>query len=406
MTIICSDELREDMVLSEDVKDVAGRLLLKKGQKIQSNHVSIIKKWGVTEVEVVGASVSEHGSGDHAINHGLEEIEREITRIFKHTDLDHPAIRELSRLAALIRQEHLCHEKAERIVPAKHREVRGNFADDALKKITEKDFRLPEIPSIVFELNAILADPLSTADELAQVVTKSPSLATVLLKIVNSSFYGFSSKIDTISRAVTIIGTREMSSLALLICTITVFKNIPREILDMNLFMRHSFLCGLISRMLAASKNIAQTEQLFVAGLLHDIGRVIIYKHFPEQAEGLLSRCLNSEKILYNEEDDFLGCRHTDIARFMMQKWHFPLELEDCIFHHHDPMSADNPVKASIIHLADIIVNALGIGTSGERFVPPLDYKAWDQLGLSPSCFDVVIRQAIHQLSVIEPFLQ
>jgi HD-like signal output (HDOD) protein len=133
---------------------------------------------------------------------------------------------------------------------------------------------------------------------------------------------------------------------------------------------------------------------------------VIIYKHFPEQAEGLLSRCLNSEKILYNEEDDFLGCRHTDIARFMLQKWHFPLELEDCIFHHHDPMSAHNPVKASIVHLADIIANAMGIGTSGERLVPPLDYKAWEQLRLSPSCFDVVIRQAIHQLSVIEPILQ
>ncbi|SPD75909.1 putative signal transduction protein [uncultured Desulfobacterium sp.] len=405
MTIVHSDDLREDMILSEDVKDVGGRLLLKKGQKIHQNHVNIIKKWGVTEVNVVGVPAEEQDTEEPEARRS-EEIEREITRIFKHTDLDHPAIKELSRLAVPLRLERPATETAAKMAPAKLKDTRDNVTVNVLKKIRARNFKLPEIPKIAFELNDILADPLSTADELARVVSKSPSLTTILLKIVNSSFYGFSSKIDTISRAVTIIGTREISSLAILICEVTVFKNIPSHVLDMNLFLRHSFFCGLISRMLAATKNIEKTEQLFIGGLLHDIGRVIIYKHFSEQAESLLRRCIESENILYREEDIFLGCRHTDISRLMLQEWHFPPELEDMVFSHHDPMSARNPVEASILHLADIITNGLGMGTSGERLVPPLDYKAWELLGLSPGCFDVVIRQAIHQLSIIEPFLQ
>ncbi len=89
-----------------------------------------------------------------------------------------------------------------------------------------------------------------------------------------------------------------------------------------------------------------------------------------------------------------------------MKKWKLPFTLENNISCHHNPSTANDPVQTSIVHMADIIANALGLGTSGERFVPPLDHKAWDNLGLAPSCFDVVIRQGINQLSAFESFLK
>ncbi|NIV98483.1 HDOD domain-containing protein, partial [Candidatus Saccharibacteria bacterium] len=149
--------------------------------------------------------------------------------------------------------------------------------NDFLQRLTKEKITLPEIPSIVFELNEVIANPLSSAEDIAQVVNRSPSLTALLLKIVNSPFYGFPSKIDKISLAVTLIGTREISGLALGISLVSLFNNIPKELLSMYSFLRHSLACGIFSRILAAHKSLPQTEQLFVSGLLHDLGRLILY---------------------------------------------------------------------------------------------------------------------------------
>jgi len=405
MTIIHTDAIKEDMVLSEDVRDVSGRLLLHKGQKLRSHHVDIMKKWGVTEVSVTDGKTVKHRPESETDQNEPGQMEQDLLPIFQYSDLDHPAIKELFRLAVFFRKEHNISHKTSHPISRESLKTVHYKKDDVRKKIVQKELKLPEIPTIVFELNEILSDPLSTADNLAQVVSKSPSLAAALLRIVNSSFYSFTSKIDTISRAVTIIGTREISSLAIAVCTISFFKKIPREILDMHSFLKHSIACGLISRMLAANRNIPQTERLFVAGLLHDIGRVIIYTYFPDQAKALLYQCITLKKMLHKEENTFLGCSHTDISRFLLQDWNFPAELEDSIFYHHNPMSADNPVQAAIVHLSDIIVNGLGIGSSGEKYVPPLDIHAWEHLKLPASSFEVIITQAVHQLWPLNFFL-
>jgi len=194
--------------------------------------------------------------------------------------------------------------------------------------------------------------------------------------------------------------------LALGISVISIFKHIPKEIMDMPSFLKHSFACGMISRILAASRNMPHTEQLFVSGLLHDIGRLIIYQYMPEQAKILFWRREESDRLLYQEEKNHLGQIHTDIGRKLLEKWKLPFEVENNIFHHHKPSAAQFPEQAAIVHLADIIVNTLAIGSSGEKFVPPLDSSAWETLGISPSCFEMVTQQAIHQLGILEPFLQ
>ncbi len=129
---------------------------------------------------------------------------------------------------------------------------------------------MPELPSIIFELNEVIANPMSSADDIAQVVQKSPSIPAILLKIANSPFYGFPSKIDKISSAVILIGTREITGLALGLSVLTTFDKIPKKLLDMFSFLKHSVACGILSRMLATHKRISQTEQFFVSGLLHD----------------------------------------------------------------------------------------------------------------------------------------
>jgi putative nucleotidyltransferase with HDIG domain len=237
-------------------------------------------------------------------------------------------------------------------------------------------------------------------------VNRSPSLATLLLKIVNSSFYGFPSKINNISRAVTIIGTREITGLALGLSIVKAFKDIPKDVLDMRSFLRHSIACGIISRILAAKKNIPQTEQMFVSGLLHDVGRLIIYQYFPDQAMTLLGLAARSDNLLYQQEKSFLGGSHTLIGKYLLKEWKLPLELENNIYFHHNPSAAEDTVQAVIIHLADIIVNALRFGSTGERFVPFFDDKAWDNLKISPGSFETIIQHATRQLVPLESFFQ
>jgi HD-like signal output (HDOD) protein len=109
---------------------------------------------------------------------------------------------------------------------------------------------------------------------------------------------------------------------------------------------------------------------------------------------------------LYEAENDYLSCNHSHIAKLLIQQWKLPISLENNVFYHHNPSEAPQPIPATLVHLADIITNALGIGTSGERFVPPLDTEAWDGLELSPTCFDLVIRQATHQFFALESMLK
>ena len=405
MGMVHVDNLEVDMVLSGDVRDIKSRLLLAKGHKIRSKHIRIFKIWGITEVSVTGGQDEAKISESDIDPDKLERITEQTKYLFKHVDLSHPAIKELFRISILHRSRQEIND-GENITLAHGNDLKDHSIYDVKNMIANKEIKLPEMPSTAFELNDIVEDPTVSVHSIAVVVNKSPSLATLLLRIVNSSFYGFPSKINNISRAVTIIGTREITGLALGLSIVKAFKDIPEEILDMSSFLRHSIACGIISRILTANKNIPQTEQMFVSGLLHDIGRLIIYQYFPDQAKTLLNLSATSDKLLYQQENSILGGNHTLIGKYLLKTWKLPLELENNIFFHHNPSAADDPIKAAIVHLADIMVNALRLGSSGERFVPPFDYKAWDNLGVSPSTFETIIQHAIHQLVPLESFFQ
>jgi HD-like signal output (HDOD) protein len=405
MGIIHINKLKPGMVLDEEVRDINGRLLLKSNKQIQSAHIRIFKIWGITEVNIRGNNSGKDVSASSVDPQQIEKIKESTLDLFRHVDLEHPAIKEIFRISILFRSTYNLSEQESNIslaeIDSKQTKVENGF----LQRLTQESITLPEIPSIVFELNEVIANPLSSAEDIAQVVHRSPSLTALLLKIVNSPFYGFPSKIDKISLAVTLIGTREISGLALGISIISMFNNIPKEILSMYSFLRHSLACGIISRILAAHKSIPQTEQLFVSGLLHDLGRLILYSYFPEESLNILSRSRLSDRLLYQQENDYLGCNHTHLVKQLLQEWKLPMALENNVFYHHSPSDAQQPIPATLVHLADVITNSLGIGTSGERYVPPLDNAAWESLGLSPTCFDVVIKQATHQFFALESML-
>jgi HD-like signal output (HDOD) protein len=405
MNAVQTDKLKPGQILAEEVRDINGRLLLARGNEIQPNHIRIFKIWGISEVNVAGAP-SHRDKFDPGLNPELAEQARDsMTFLCRHVDLEHPAIKEIFRLSVQFRCRHNLIDAESNLHITEPELPLKTQKQDFIKKLNKKNIILPEIPSVVFELNEVISNPMSSAEHIAEVVNRSPSLTALLLKIVNSSFYGFPSKIAKVSHAVTLIGTREISGLALGISILSIFQNIPKEIIDMYSFLQHSLACGILSRVIAAHLNSSQTEQLFVSGLLHDLGRLILYIHFPKESRNIITRSRNRSKLLFKEETDYLGCNHAEVGKDLMKQWKLPLVLENNVFYHHRPSKAKQSIPATIVHLADIMVNSLGIGSSGEKFVPPLDNAAWENLELPVSSFEKIIGQATHQFKALETIL-
>jgi HD-like signal output (HDOD) protein len=406
MGCISVDALEKGMILSEDVLDINARLLLSKGQQITPKHIRILKVWGVIDVNVV-SDRDQNGPVDAPVDPEIIETVKACTKdVFKNIDVEHPAIKEIFKISLAYRsQNHNCQPKRpERFEfnQTPEKETGLNIRE----RIKSLNIRLPEIPSIVNELNDITADPYASANDIAEIVNKSPSLTAILLKIVNSAFYSFPAKIDTVSRAVTLIGSKEITGLALGLSTMQVFKDVPENLMDMKDFLRHSLLCGLISRIIASQKNMPQTEQMFVSGLLHDIGRLIIYKYFPGQANAILNAAFESGQSLHSVEKDIIGCRHAGIGKMLLKNWKLSHALESNVACHHRPSQAADPVEAGIVHMADIISIGLGIGSSGEKIIPCFDEAVWDDLHISPQLVKPAVDLAVHQLASLEMFFQ
>jgi HD-like signal output (HDOD) protein len=402
MGIVPTNKLKPGMRLAEEVKDVNGRRILAKGKRIHSSQIRNFKIWGITEVNISGGVPLKDKPQSHDNSRMIAETKERVKYIFSHVDLAHPAVKEIFRLSVDYRIKNDTVVKKEKIITNRERIIDNKRNVDFIKRLDENKIKLPEIPSVISELNEVIAAPLSSAQDIADVVTNSPSLAATVLKIVNSSLYSRPAKIDNLSQAVTLIGTSEIYGLALYISVMSNFNKIPKETINMYDFLKHSIACSIIARTLAAHKNLTQTEQLFASGLLHDLGRVLLYIYFPEDSLNILSHSRESDQLLYEVENEYFDCNHADFAKHLMQQWKLPLTLVNNVFYHHNPSAAQDPISATIVHLADIIANGLGMGSSGERFVPLLDYKAWEGLGLATNALEVTVKQAIHQFNSIE----
>ena len=275
--------------------------------------------------------------------------------------------------------------------------------------IIEADPTLTSLPDVFVRINEVLNDPGSTAQEAAGAIGKDTSLSAKLLQLVNSAFYGFPVKVDTLSRAVTIVGSRQISTLALGISVLGIFKDLPEGLVEMRSFWKHSIGCGIIASNLATAGgggDGVEVERLFVAGLLHDVGRLVLYRNLPRHAAHVLAKARNEGIFLRDAERALLGFDHATLGGMLLRRWRFPEHLERAVRHHHGGISPMGQPMPAMIHVADAAANALLLGASGEIYVPPLSPAAWVTLGLSPERLaDVVAAADVQAAEIITMFL-
>jgi HD-like signal output (HDOD) protein len=257
---------------------------------------------------------------------------------------------------------------------------------------------ISSLPMVHVKLEEAINDPKKSMSDVARIIREDPGLTARLLRIVNSAFYSFPQRVETISQAVTIIGTQQLGALALATSVMRMFKGIPTDLVNMDSFWRHSISCGLAARLLATYRREGNAERFFVAGMLHDIGRLIMYGKLPELSRDTLLEAKSRRMLLHQVEMEKLGFSHAAVGGALIDTWRLPATLEEVVTHHHDPRNSTRfPVEAAIVHLADIIAHALEIGNSGESHVPPLENEAWERLGLQPSVLEVIVDQLERQ---------
>jgi len=267
--------------------------------------------------------------------------------------------------------------------------------DDAARKISSRWIGevsgLVSPPDVYVKVFDLMESPTATADEMGMIISQDPSLTARLLKIVNSPFYNFSSRIDTVSRAVAVVGLRELYSLVVAVSAVKSFSAIPNDVVNMDTFWRHSIYCGIISRLLARRCNVLHTERLFIAGLLHDIGSLVIYNRVPDIAKKILTTAEGDEERLYTVELDELGFTHADLGGELLKQWTLPEALQEAVACHHEPKRASSArMEAAIVHIANILANRSELGAFCEVKVPPteIDESVWSATGLSKENFD------------------
>jgi putative nucleotidyltransferase with HDIG domain len=407
------DALKPGMVLAEDLKHSNGRFLLGKGAVLEPTHLRVFKIWGVVSAEIEGVSddfrLSTLDEIDPAV---LEAAEKLTQKRFSLSNSDHPFLQALSRICTLRQAQQMVLKETREddwtsaglgkdptsqstSIPSSSRSKKD------LSSLVDENVNLPSLPHIFTEISRVINDPRSSAIHVANVISKDPNLSAKLLKIVNSAFYSFPTKIDTISRAVMIVGSKQLSTLALGTSVINVFQDIPADLVDMKSFWKHSIACGISARMIASYKNVSNTERLFVAGLLHDIGRLIIYKHFPREGREILLQARRTNCLLRSAEFEILGFDHTQIGGMLLKKWKLPLMLEHAVGNHHQPSKSQYLLEATIVCVADILINALRIGTSGEHLVPPIIPEVWSELGLPIEIFTKIIQLIDRQVEEV-----
>jgi HD-like signal output (HDOD) protein len=251
---------------------------------------------------------------------------------------------------------------------------------------------LSSLPFIYIKINNAVNNPLSSTKDISDIISSDPSLTTRLLRLVNSAFYGFPSKIDTVSRALLAVGTNQIRDLALATSVLRLFKGIPEDLVSMDSLWRHSVACGVAAKILATGiQRGANVERFFTAGIIHDIGRFAIYKMMPYAAQEMILRCKANMEPLCLVEKEVIGFDHADLGRALAQLWNLPASLEDMIAYHHFPWEARlSPVETCVLHMADYVVHAMQLGDSGEQYIPPLDKKVCKLTGIPESALSSI----------------
>lgn len=268
---------------------------------------------------------------------------------------------------------------------------------------------LISLPEISLRVNQIANDPNSTADDMGKVISQDPALVVRMLKIANSAYYGLSTEVETITRAISILGTNKIRDLVLSTSASQAFDGIPNELITMQDFWHHSLYCGLLAQILSKkSKKASNTESMFIAGLLHDIGQLLMFNQLPEKShEAILLLMEGTEQLeTFEAERHVFGFDHMEVGAELIKSWNLAPVLQECVRFHHEPQNAkDFPVEVALINIANAVAVMADFDSMNEDDIPMINPLSWELTGLTKNDLPAAIKEAQEEISEIEAVL-
>lgn len=277
----------------------------------------------------------------------------------------------------------------------------------SLQRIVERVKDLPTLPRTVLKISELVNDPKSSAKDLAKVITDDQVLTARLLKLVNSSFYGFPQRISTVTGAIVLLGFDAIRNLLLTTSVFGLFANQSgKERFGMERFWDHSLGCAVGAKAIGDYIRYDKVEELFVSGLLHDIGKIVELLFLPEDFEKIIALVERENLLMIDAENRLLDYTHAEVGALLAEKWNMSSKLVNVIAHHHQPGQAGRFTRETgIVHLADILCRALDMGSGGDQKIPALDEGAWDLLQLNESAIEEIALEMEAQFQDIRLFM-
>lgn len=276
---------------------------------------------------------------------------------------------------------------------------RPSLTESDLQRIVGETAALVSLPVVCVKINEIIQRSNYTAAEIGALISQDANLAARLLRVANSAFYGFPSKIATISRAVTIVGSRELRDLVLATSAIEAFNRIPIETANMNSFWMHSLDCAIIARLIATRSHMVHSESLFVSGLLHDVGHLVMYMKIPEWARDAMLLAARKGIDIEAAERDIIGFDHARLGGELLKAWGLPDTLLEPVRYHHSPLDAPNYQRESaVVHIANLIAKQNRIGVTSSAGIH-VDEPLLSMLGLSAADIDPIVQDSKQQFA-------
>jgi putative nucleotidyltransferase with HDIG domain len=257
---------------------------------------------------------------------------------------------------------------------------------------------LPTLPNVINKLNTLSDNDKSSVQEMARIVSSDQVLSARILRLANSPSYGFY-RVSTISNAMILLGVNVVKSLAL---SSSIFAIMEKDSVGL---WEHSLGVGVAANLMARKLGLSECEEIATAGLLHDIGKVIITIKCSEAEKEIRKLVLERQIYSTEAEREIIDTDHAEVGGWLSKGWFLPDKLSEPIAFHHDVAKSKNHlIKTAVVHVADVLIKASGFGNSGDSFVPPIQKVAWDTLKLNEQLLAELVDEVEDKLVEVKSF--
>ena len=276
--------------------------------------------------------------------------------------------------------------------------------EDILDRVTD----LPPLSDAALKVMQLTSQESATTREISQAIVRDPNFAARVLKLSNSAYYGLPRAVSTITDSVSLLGNRTIRSMAIVASTQDALGNeVAGYDLDSGDLWRHSLACAMSAQMIAEYIHYPDTEEAFIAGLLHDVGKVILGTYIKEAMEPIRKYLDEANCTFLEAENAVLGFDHAEIGGRVAKHWNLPIELYQAIAWHHEPFQNGGiNTLAAIVHAANAVCLAAGIGLGSDGLRTNINSSVLERFNLNENVLENVLERLVTRVSESQPLFE